>query len=98
MKQTVNLEQFRQAFKDMNRDHYTYEGYRAIFEDIEAFEDSFGEETELDVIAICGEYTEYSEKELMNEYGWDVTFDNLTSELRDSHVETLNNTIVFRSY
>ena len=44
----------------MNRnEHFTCEGKRALFDYLEECEESIGEEIELDVIALCCEYTEY---------------------------------------
>ena len=60
MKQTINEYQFTQAFTDMNRDNnFSYEGKKALYEWLEEYEESTGEEMELDVIAICCDFTEY---------------------------------------
>ena len=70
MKQTVNMYDFERAFKNCDRDNFSYEGLKALFEYLEEYEDSTGEELELDVIALCCEYAEYdSLKELNNDYG-----------------------------
>ena len=70
MKQTVNIYDFERAFKNCDRDNFSYEGLKALFEYLEEYEDSTGEELELDVIALCCEYAEYdSLKELNNDYG-----------------------------
>lgn len=60
MKQTINFYDFSNAFHKADRgDQFTYSGLRAIFDYIEEYEDSADEEVELDVIAICCEYSEY---------------------------------------
>ena len=60
MKTTVNQSDFHNAFINYNRkENFSYEGRVALFESMKEFEDSTGEEMELDVIAICCEYTEY---------------------------------------
>jgi hypothetical protein len=60
MKKTINFYDFTEAFKKAGRaDQFTYSGLRAIFDYIEDYEDSADEEIELDVIAICCEYSEY---------------------------------------
>ena len=60
MKQTINFYNFSDAFRKAGRaDQFTYEGQRAIFDYLEEYEDSTGEEVELDVVAICCEYMEY---------------------------------------
>lgn len=61
MKITVNQGQFVDQFARMNRDeNFSYEGKIALFDYIEEYEESTGEEIELDVIALCCEYTEYA--------------------------------------
>ena len=70
MKQTVNVYDFERAFKNFDRDNFSYEGLKALFEYLEEYEDSTGEELELDVIGLCCEYAEYdSLKEFNNDYG-----------------------------
>lgn len=60
MKQTINFYDFRDAFHKAGRgNQFTYSGLRAIFDYIEEYEEGTGEEIELDVIALCCEYTEY---------------------------------------
>ena len=69
MKQTVNMYDFERAFKNCNRDNFSYEGLKALFEYLEEYEDSTGEELELDVIALCCQYAEYdSLKEYNDDY------------------------------
>ena len=48
---------FQRAFIDYGRGNkFTNEGYDALFDYIE---DAYGEDYELDVIELCGAYTEY---------------------------------------
>ena len=69
MKQTVNMYDFERAFKNFDRDNFSYEGLKALFEYLEEYEDSTGEEVELDVIGLCCEYMEYdSLKEFNDDY------------------------------
>jgi hypothetical protein len=64
MKKTINFYDFSDAFRKAGRaDQFTYEGQRAIFDYLEEYEDSTGEEIELDVVAICCEYMEYENLE-----------------------------------
>ncbi len=64
MKQSINESQFIQAFDNMNRsNNFSYEGRQALFEYLEDYEASTGEEIELDIIALCCEYTEYESLE-----------------------------------
>ena len=60
MKQTVNEWDFKEAFRQAGREEqFSDEGLSALFREFEDYEDSTGEEIELDVIAICCDYTEY---------------------------------------
>ena len=68
MKQTISSYQFRRAFEDIRPDNFSYEALGALFEYYEEYERDSGEETELDVIAICCDWTEYSNIELIREY------------------------------
>jgi len=58
---TVTFSDFVDAFEDMNReDNFSYEGKQALFDYLREYEEATGEAIELDIIAICCEYTEYS--------------------------------------
>ena len=59
MKQSVSIYDFERAFKRYERENFSYDGLKALFENLEEFEDGTGEEVELDVIALCCEYAEY---------------------------------------
>lgn len=64
MKQTITESQFVDAFYHMGRaENFSYAGRIALFEYLESYEEETGQETELDVIALCCEYTEYSSLE-----------------------------------
>ena len=70
MKQSVNMYDFERAFKNFERDNFSYDGLKALFEYLEEYGDGMGEEVELDVIALCCEYAEYdSLKEYNDDYG-----------------------------
>jgi len=71
MKQSINMYQFERAFKNMDRgDQFSYDGLKALYEYLEEYEESTGEEIDLDVIALCCDYTEYdSLKEFQADYG-----------------------------
>ena len=70
MKTSINLSDFRQAFVNYDRkDTFSYEGYEALFNELEEYEDSCDTEIELDVIVLCCEYTEYENlEELQGNY------------------------------
>lgn len=67
MKQTMNVFDFHRAFQAMGRqDNFSYEGLQAMFEFLEDMERDTGDEYELDVIALCCEFTEYEDLEDFN--------------------------------
>lgn len=59
MKTTVSKSDFRDAFKRMDRDNFSYDGLGALYDWIEQIDEECDKETELDVIALCCEFTEY---------------------------------------
>jgi len=60
MKQTVNFYDFQRAFeKSQYRNNFTYDGLKALYGYLEQYEDDCGEEIELDVCALCCDFTEY---------------------------------------
>lgn len=58
MKQTVELHDFRDAFRSIRPDNFSYEGLAVLFDYLEELGDDIGEEIELDVIAICCDFSE----------------------------------------
>ena len=64
MKQTISFGQFQDAFYNMDRQNqFSYKGKKALFEYLEEYEDSTGEQIELDIIALCCDYEEYDSLE-----------------------------------
>ena len=59
MKQSINIYDFERAFKRHERENFSFDGLKALFEYLEDLESDIGEEIELDVIALCCEYAEY---------------------------------------
>jgi hypothetical protein len=61
MYQTVSQNDFRDAFRQAGRQgQFSFDGLNALFEHLEEYEDSTGASMELDVIAICCDFSEYS--------------------------------------
>ncbi|MFA5053839.1 MAG: hypothetical protein WC565_07260 [Parcubacteria group bacterium] len=60
MKQTVQEHDFLDAFRQYGRaDQFTRAGLIALFDYLEEYEKDAGEELELDVIALCCDWSEY---------------------------------------
>ena len=71
MKRTVSFSMFCDKFRAMDReDNFSYYGLRALFNYLEELKDSCGIDIELDVIALCCDFTEYDNlDEFRSEYG-----------------------------
>lgn len=72
MKTTVTLSAFRDEFKAIRPDNFSYEGLGILFQYFEDYEEITGEEMELDVIAICCEYSESTWQEIESAYVIDM--------------------------
>jgi len=70
MKENVGFCDFQDRFRTMDRnENFSYEGKKALFEYLEQYEEDCNTEIELDVIALCCEYTEYKDiDEFLREY------------------------------
>ena len=72
MKTTVDFNDFRHSFNAIRPDNFSREGLEQLFDYFESYEQDTGEEIELDVIAICCEYSEQSWQSVASDYGVDV--------------------------
>ena len=69
MIQTINFSQFCDAFSEERKNTFTYEGKQALYDYLTDLEEDTGEPIELDTVALCCEYTEYSDlAELQKNY------------------------------
>lgn len=75
MIQTINLHQFRDAFKAHDRNNFSYEGLEILFDALEDAEHGRDEPIELDVIGLCCEFSEMTRKELENSYPQFLEYD-----------------------
>lgn len=93
MKQSVNFYDFERAFQNMDRfDQFGYDALKALFDYLEQLEDDLGEEIELDVIALCCDFTYYeSLEEFQRDYSSDYeTIEDVEQETTVIQVESLN--------
>jgi hypothetical protein len=68
MKTTVNTHDFVDAFDAYNRgDNFSDDGLIALFDYLTELEEACGIDIELDVIALCCEYTEYESLEAFHD-------------------------------
>ena len=89
MYKTISLFDFRQTFSVYGRrDNFSDSGLDALFNHFEQIEVDTGEQTELDVIAICCEFSEYnSALEAMGDY---TNIDEYADIDEDDALEWLN--------
>ena len=60
MYQTVNEYQFEDMFNKMGRENqFSYNGKRALYQYLLELEEDSGTQIELDVVALCVDFTEY---------------------------------------
>jgi hypothetical protein len=104
MKQTVYLGDFRDAFHKMGRgEQFSYEGLGILFNWIEQLDDDTGEETELDVIALCCDFAEMTLEELIKAYDLedDTTLDEAYQWIAEQTLlcgKTDQDTFVFQQF
>jgi len=69
MKTTITFNQFADMFNEIRPDNFSMMGLKALFNSFEDYEEESGMTLEPDVIAVCCEYTEYSNlKEIIDNY------------------------------
>ena len=90
MKQSVNLSAFVDAFRAYGRyDQFGYDALEVLFEYLEQYEEDCGQELELDVIALCCEYSVDSPDDIAEQYGIELdpkesTLDQVEEWLSDN--------------
>ena len=90
MKTTVNQSEFIEAFRRYDRyDQFGYDALCSLFDYMEQLESDAGEEIELDVIAICCEYSVDSVEDIASSHDIDIE-DMDEDEARDAVLEYLN--------
>ena len=73
MKQTVDFQTFRDTFRAYDRvDQFSREGLELLFDHLEEMERDNGVETELDVVALCCDYTEDTPESIAQDYRIDL--------------------------
>lgn len=108
MKTTVDIYQFRNEFESIRPDNFTYEGLTVLFDYLEQYEEDTGEPLELDVIALCCDYSEMTATEFATDYGYadefeadqKITLDDAEKYLNDHSIVVgrTDNTIIFANF
>lgn len=90
MKQSITESGFRGAFRDYGRnDQFSYEALGLLYEFFGQLDEDCGTETELDVIAICCEFSEESWEDIADNFSIDLTADCNDDEKQTTVMEYL---------
>ena len=109
--QTMDKYAFFNAFNRSSRkDQFSSEALEAIFEYMEEYSDSTGENVEFDIVGICCEWAEMPWQEVAEQYnvdlsdvaeedkadaGWDFLTDETVGVYRVSNSESVDGSFVF---
>ena len=86
MKQTVTKHMFVDSFRVYGRtDSFSVAAREALFDYFEQLEDDIGEEIELDPIAICCDWAEYTLDELRQDYPDQIEENRQSFSLGEGH-------------
>lgn len=85
----VTFYDFLEEFKKHGReDQFSYDGKRALFEYLNELSEDIGEPIELDVVAICCEFTEYKNlKEFNRDYSYSLGYN--IEDIKDIQEHTI---------
>lgn len=103
MYQTINtVSTFRDEFRACGRgDQFSHEALGLLFDYLEAYEVDTGEMIELDVIAICCEFSEDAPENIADQYGIEGDEAEIIATLEENGAyvgKTSDGTIVYRNY
>lgn len=91
MKQTINKSGFIDQFRVMDRlENFSYEARELLFDYLEQYEEDTGEELEMDVIAVCCDYSEDSPEDIASNYDIDIEGIEDEDEIKDVVLDYLN--------
>jgi hypothetical protein len=83
MKTTVTRSDFHRAFEAIRPSNFSYAALDALFDHFEELEQGAGIEIELDVIAICCEFTEETYEQIRESYEMS---ENATEEIIQAYL------------
>jgi hypothetical protein len=70
---TINLNQFREAFREVRPNNFSLDGTWTLYEYLPVYEEATGDELELDVIAICCDFAEDTWQNIASYYSIDLS-------------------------
>jgi len=95
MKTTVNFSEFRDLFQQIRPDNFSYDGLKHLFSWLEQYEEDTGEELELDVIAICCDFSEDYFQNIADQYGFDLSKYETDEEKQEAVADYLSDQGVY---
>lgn len=93
MKTTVYFDDFNRAFQECRPNNFSVEGLNIIWGYLEEYENSTGEDVELDVIAICCDFCEADIDDIINDYSIEIDVDKDKFEQVFDYIEYHSNVI-----
>jgi hypothetical protein len=73
MKQTVDFYDFKRSFEQCRPENFSRQGLGVLWDYLEQYEDDCGQELELDVIALCCDFSEDSAENIAKSYDIDLS-------------------------
>lgn len=73
MKQTVGFSEFQDAFTNLRPQNFSLQGLGVLWDYLEEYEEGTGQELELDVIALCCDFSEDSTENIAAAYDVDLS-------------------------
>jgi len=87
----VSKSDFVDQFRVMDRlENFSYEARELLFDHLEEWEESSGEELELDVIAVCCDFAEDTPGDIASNYGIDISDCDDEDEVLETVLDYLN--------
>ena len=83
MKTTATITDFIDAFEKLRPSNFSYEGLESLYNYLTDYEQDTGTEIELDVVALCCEYSEYKDLE---EYKQSYSSINSIKDIEDATI------------
>ena len=83
MKKSVSITDFMDAFEKMRPSNFTYEGLECLYYYLIDYEQDTATEIELDVIALCCDYSEYKN---LDEYRKSYSSINSIKDIQDATI------------
>lgn len=88
---TLDVSEFTDLFDTYGRgDNFTSAARRALFDYLDNLSDDIGQNAEIDIIALCCEWSEYSQDELVEQFSHLV---DLSDVDEDEHYQTVLDTV-----